>query len=76
MLAAVGESALSGGFRATVLTLPVSVVGVAVLVVADVRATETLVVLRWENIERPVVRRTLDGGHVLAEGVAVCEGTK
>ncbi len=42
-LATVGESALSGGCRATVCTRPVGVIDVAVFVVASVRATDTLV---------------------------------
>ncbi len=72
-LAAVGECALSGGFRATVLTRPVGVIDVAVFVVPSVRATDTLVVvvLRWEGVERPVVGCVFDGGHVFAEGAAV-----
>ncbi len=69
-LAAVGECALPGGFRTTVLTLPVGVIDVAVLVVASVRATDTLV-LRWECVEHPVIRRVFDGGHMFAKGVAV-----
>ena len=72
-LAAVGESVLLGGFRATVCTRPVVVIDVAVLVVASIRATDTLVVviLRWEGVECPVVGCGFDGGHVFAEGVAV-----
>ena len=69
-LAAVGECALPGGFRATVLTLPVLVVDVAVLVVAGVRATDTHV-LGGEGVERPVARRGFDGSHVFAEDIAV-----
>ena len=69
-LAAVSECVLSGGFRATVFTRPVGVIDVAVLVVAGVRATNTLVV-RWECVKRPVVGCMFDGGHVFAEGVAV-----
>jgi hypothetical protein len=71
-LAAVGECALPGGFRATVLTLPVSVIDIAVRVVASVRATDTLIlVFRWERRQSVVVRRGFDGGHVLAEGASV-----
>lgn len=44
-LAAVGEYALPCGFRATSITLPECVTDVAVLVVAGVRATDTLVVV-------------------------------
>jgi hypothetical protein len=71
-LAAVGECVLPGGFRATVLTRPVSVIDGAVFVVAGVWATDTLVfVLRWERIERPIVGCVFDGSHVFAEGVPV-----
>jgi hypothetical protein len=42
-LAAVGECVLPGGFRITVFTFPVGVIDVAVLIVASVRATDTLV---------------------------------
>ncbi len=72
-LAAVGECALPSGFRATILTRPVGVIDVAVLVVASVRATDTLVfvVLGGERRERPVVGCVFDGGHVLADGIAV-----
>jgi hypothetical protein len=42
-LAAVGECALPGGFRATVFTLAVGVIDVAVLVVARVQAIDALV---------------------------------
>ena len=69
-LAAVGECVLSGGFRATVLTRPVGVIDGAVRVVAGVRATDALV-LRRERLERPVVSRGCDGGHVFAKGVPV-----
>ncbi len=69
-LAAVGECALTGGFRPTVLTCPVVVIDVAVRVVAGVWATDTLVV-RWKRLKRPVVRRGLDGSHVFAERTSV-----
>ncbi len=50
-------------------------IDVAVLVVAGIRATDTLVfvvfVLGGEHLERAVISRVLDGGHVFAEGVAV-----
>ncbi len=69
-LAAVGESALPGGFRTTVLTRPVGVIDVAVRVVAGGRATEMSVV-RWECVERPVIGCVFDGGHMLAERVSV-----
>ncbi len=69
-LAAVGESVLPGGFRTTALTHPVGVIDIAVLVVARVRATGTLVVRR-ERIERSIVDYVLNGSHVLAESVAV-----
>ncbi len=48
-------------------------IDVAVLVVASVRATYTLVfvVLGGERLERPVVGCVFDSGHVFAEGIAV-----
>jgi hypothetical protein len=71
-LAAVGKYALPGGFRATVLTLPVGVIDIAVLAVAGVRATDTLVfvVLGGECVERSVVSCGCNGGHVFAGSVA------
>ncbi len=45
-------------------------IDVAVLVVASVRATDTLVP-RGESVKRPVVDCVFDGGHVFAEGVPV-----
>jgi hypothetical protein len=69
-LEAVGACVFPSGFRATILTRPVVVIDIAVLVVASVRATETLVV-RWKRLKRPVISRVLDGGHVLAAGVPV-----
>jgi hypothetical protein len=69
-LAAVGECALAGGFRATVLTRPVVVIDVAVLVVTSVWDIDTVVVLGQEGVECSV-GRVFDGGHVLVDDGAV-----
>ncbi len=69
-LAAVGECALPGGFRATVLTLSVFVIDVAILAVASEWVTDTLVV-RWERLRGAVVGCSFDGSHVLAEGAPI-----
>ncbi len=69
-LAAVGECVLSGGFRTTVLTLPVVVIDVSVLVVAGIWATDTLV-LCGKRLKRAVDCCVFDGGHVFADGVTV-----
>ncbi len=67
-LAAVGECALPGGFRATATTLLVRVIDGAVRVVARIGTIDTLVfvVFRWERCQGAVVRRGFDSGPVLA----------
>ncbi len=69
-LATVGKCALPDGFRATSVTLPKRVIDVAVLVVAGVWGTDTLVV-RWERLKGAVSRCDFDARHVLTERAPV-----
>ncbi len=70
----VDECALPYGFCTTPITLPVCVIDVAVLVVASMWTTDTLVfvvVVRWERCQRAVLCCVFDACHVLADGSAV-----
>jgi hypothetical protein len=69
-LTAVDECTLPDGFRATDLTRPVCVIDGAVLAVAGVRATDTLVI-RWECLKDAIVDHGCDRSHVLAERASV-----